>query len=114
MQVLGAELLYSNGEYDDLFKWCEERDGGRGFYLWYGDYMFFHYKDRVITIFNKFSFDIDKSIHNFFYKKGVPIGFPNKFKYLKTLTENQKLRMLEHIANFICNSLEDIRKICEK
>lgn len=107
-QMLGAEMLYYQGDYDDLFEWLRKKNANhKGFAI--------KYRDVVVLAFIADTIYTYKGLKkNYHWGKDVYKGKHEVFsKFLKGITETQKLRILESIAENVCDLIEKLNNTLE-
>lgn len=113
-QMLGAEMLYYQGEYGDLFKWLRKKNANhKGFAI--------KYKDVVVLAFIADTVYTYKGLkeepkYSFYTKDDVTYKGKHEVssRFLKTITETQKLRILENIAENVCDLIEKLNNTLDE
>lgn len=107
-QMLGAEMLYYQGEYDDLFEWLRKKNANhKGFAI--------KYRETIILAFIADTVYTYRGLaKNYLWGEAVYEGRHEVFsRFLKTITETQKLRILESIAENVCDLIEKLNNTLE-
>ena len=116
-QMLGAEMLFYQGEYNDLFRWCEVKlklqkhkvQTSDGFALRFKGVKFMQYYKEKITVYN--TVKKNTRVASFLGSTKCKLSNEKSFKKTAHTPENHKLNILENIAETICNTIEKITEL---
>lgn len=109
-QMLGAEMLYYQGEYEDLFEWFRNKNANhKGFAI--------KYRDVIVIAFiadTVYTYRGLKKERRYWSDAEYKGKHEMSTKHLTTtITETQKLRIMENIAENVCNLINEINKVTD-